>query len=585
MKILALLFCLLVSTAYASESKLFLCTEVTPTPTPEPTPTPTPEPTPEPTPTPTPEPTPIPEVKAFPGAEGFGADSVGGRGGRVIQVTNLNATGPGSFRDAVMQTGPRTVVFRVGGTITLDRRIDLTAANSHLTIAGQTAPGDGIQIKDFGFTMSGINDVVIRYLKLRTGMARMTRANYSMHDSLTISDSKNVIVDHSSIYWGPDETVCVWQASTGITIQNSIIAEGSEGMDSEGRYNTSMGLLTGGQPGGIDKITFSLHKNLIAHNNHRSPILGSGYTLDMRNNVVYNWGGGSALSVGGYQARQGHWDQPRMGSPRANVIGNFYKKGPNSGDLIGTVGGLRTNLYMYDNIAPGCPGGDCDLTKYFIEHNPLFRTTAYSPSNSGLYGVRPLQSCSGTCKVESCRDCWPPADGKCVGGPAYTCNLTTKKCASGPFKDKDCTAHSHCIDNGRGCEIRGSTLEAKFRANSPFEAPSVTTVSALEAYQALVIQKKVGANLPVQDALDSRILSEVIAGTGRFGCGGNGIACTEPSHWPALATGTPYVDKDKDGMADPWELANGRDPTKVDGADIASNGYTYLENFLNSLAQ
>jgi len=162
-------------------------------------------------------------VPAFPGAEGFGAKSIGGRGGRVIEVTNLNDSGPGSFREALDASGPRIVVFRIGGTIELKSRIRIT--NSFLTIAGQTAPGGGISLKydpEFliGDWSAGTHDIIIRYVRFRH------TANIDNQDAINIlSGSHDIILDHISASWGTDETVSVITQSHDVTIQWSIISE------------------------------------------------------------------------------------------------------------------------------------------------------------------------------------------------------------------------------------------------------------------------------------------------------------------------------------------------------------------------
>src|SRR5512139_755534 len=153
-------------------------------------------------------------IPAFPGAEGFGAATPGGRGGEVIEVTNLNDSGPGSLREAMeVRTGPRTVVFRVGGTITLTGPIEVREPNSYLTVAGQTAPGDGVQIKNYGINIrDGAHDVVLRYLRVRPGD---TTPGVGGKDGVLVYGEgtrpvHNVVVDHCSIEWATDENVDVW---------------------------------------------------------------------------------------------------------------------------------------------------------------------------------------------------------------------------------------------------------------------------------------------------------------------------------------------------------------------------------------
>lgn len=177
-------------------------------------------------------------VKAFPSAEGFGARTVGGRGGRVIEVTNLNDSGPGSFREAVAAKGPRTVVFRTGGTITLLSSI--TVINPYLTIAGQTAPGAGITLKNHPTNERSplsirTHDVIVRYIRSRPGPAATPTSTLDGIQTVgpdrlngtTVGPTNvyNIIIDHCSVSWAVDENLQV-SGTRDTTIQWNIIAEG-----------------------------------------------------------------------------------------------------------------------------------------------------------------------------------------------------------------------------------------------------------------------------------------------------------------------------------------------------------------------
>ncbi len=146
-------------------------------------------------------------VPAFPGAEGFGAQSLGGRGGNVLFVTNLNDAGPGSLRAAVEADGPRTVVFRVSGTVALKSTLAIT--RSHITIAGQTAPGDGICLKNHALAIAA-DHVIVRYIRCRPGDNTEAES-----DALSISSGRNIIVDHCSASWSVDETLSAFVLSPG----------------------------------------------------------------------------------------------------------------------------------------------------------------------------------------------------------------------------------------------------------------------------------------------------------------------------------------------------------------------------------
>ena len=158
---------------------------------------------------------------AFPGAEGAGKWARGGRGGKVIAVTNLNDAGPGSLRAAIETPGPRTVIFRVSGTIELTK--PLRVAHPYLTIAGQTAPGDGICLKGRELQIGNTHDVVIRYLRCRPGDKTSKPGDL---DAISISDAKDVIIDHCSATWSTDECLSVTRDSDRVTVQHCLIAEG-----------------------------------------------------------------------------------------------------------------------------------------------------------------------------------------------------------------------------------------------------------------------------------------------------------------------------------------------------------------------
>lgn len=186
---------------------------------------------------------------AFPTAEGYGKYTVGGRGGTVYEVTNLNDSGVGSLRAAVEASGPRTVVFRVSGTINLTKNLQIN--NPNITIAGQTAPGDGICLKKYPLIIAA-NQVIIRYLRVRLG-------GESGDDSDAVSGRfvSNVILDHISASWSVDETMSVYHCEN-ITIQWCLIAESM--------YNSNHVKGAHGFAGIWGSNNSSYHHNLLAHN-------------------------------------------------------------------------------------------------------------------------------------------------------------------------------------------------------------------------------------------------------------------------------------------------------------------------------
>ena len=274
-------------------------------------------------------------LPAFPGAEGFGSGTPGGRGGKVIEVTNLNDSGPGSLRTALTSVGPRIVVFRVAGTIVLKSKIDVK--NPYLTVAGQTAPGGGITIRNDPANgkmplLIATHDVVLRYLRIRPGPSTNDSGNL---DGVDLG-SYNIIVDHCSVSWSTDENFTGGGAHD-VTVQWSIISEGlNKSTSPKGAH--SKGLLF--REPGADHI--SVHHNLLAHNDDRNPNINAPGVLDFVNNVVYN-------------ARRWTEIKDEFGEPNVNVVNNYYKLGANTDPKKYEVfyyyySGLHPQVYVKGNI-------------------------------------------------------------------------------------------------------------------------------------------------------------------------------------------------------------------------------------------
>ena len=221
---------------------------------------------------------------AFPGAEGFGRFAKGGRGGDVYHVTSLADDGTGSLRYGIATAGgPRTIVFDVSGTIAL--RSELRIDKSYLTLAGQTAPGDGITLRDQTVSLKGCHDVIIRYLRVRLGDKHKVPSG---PDTLTTEDFDNVILDHLSLSWAIDGTHD-FRAGRNFTIQWSILSEAlHDSIHPKGPHAMCASYR---EPDG----PISLHHNLFSTCRDRHPTLGSAdpgdplTVVDFRNNVIYNW--------------------------------------------------------------------------------------------------------------------------------------------------------------------------------------------------------------------------------------------------------------------------------------------------------
>lgn len=244
---------------------------------------------------------------AFPTAEGYGKYAKGGRGGEVYEVINLNDSGKGSLREAVEASGPRTVVFRVSGNIELESPIKIK--NPYITIAGQTAPGAGICLKNYPLSIDA-NHVIVRYIRVRPG-----DVSGKDYDAISSRYTKHLILDHVSASWSVDETMSVYHCDS-ITVQWCMISESMSGS------NHVKGPHGFGGIWGSNHSTY--HHNLLAHHSSRNPRMasGSGYT-DYRNNVIYNWG---YQSLYGGEANQKGNDKFNFST--FNIVANYYKPGP-----------------------------------------------------------------------------------------------------------------------------------------------------------------------------------------------------------------------------------------------------------------
>jgi hypothetical protein len=269
------------------------------------------------------------EAFAFPGAEGFGNRVTGGRGGKILFVTNLNDSGPGSFRTAVNASGARIILFKVSGTISLITPVTITT--DHLTIAGQTAPGDGVTIRNYPVFVNGDN-IIIRFLHFRMGDAGEAEG-----DALWGRYHKDIILDHCSMSWSTDECSSFY-GNENFTMQWCILSESLRNSVHE-KGTHGYGGIWGGK-------NASFHHNLLAHHNNRNPrfdhpgvysnvdvAASMRGTVDFRNNVIYNW-----RTDASYGGEAGTF----------NMVANYYKPGP-------ATTNARRFLNAYKQATSGSP--------------------------------------------------------------------------------------------------------------------------------------------------------------------------------------------------------------------------------------
>jgi len=431
-------------------------------------------------------------IPAFPGAEGYGASARGGRGGMVVKVTNLNDSGPGSLRAAMMMTEPRMIVFEVSGTIELQTQIRLKAANSFFTLAGQTAPGDGIAIRNHKLVFDGVREGIVRHLRLRHGCA--SNCTVGVADNLTLlGNTELMIFDHLSMTWAEDEVMDVWGDNIrDITFQWSMMGEGTV-FCIEGASQNLGPLIGGGD--GIRNVTFA--NNFVAHTCFRNFMQSAGH-VSFLNNMSYNT----------FKLDYSFSLHPRSTEQiRADIIGHYFREGPQTDrrkliDVINAVGSETrqpVSLHIRD-LAPFTVSGDV---------HPFFVDDPYSLVSTRSIGSDVLPE-------------WQARDQP-LAAPRFPVQLV----------------------------------------------PSLDVPSK--------ILGSVGASLPQRDEVDQRLV-ESFHSLG-------GWESINLRQYPVLQTYDLRIDTDDDGMPDDWETRHGLDPLNAadHAGDIDNDGYSNLENFINSL--
>ena len=428
-------------------------------------------------------------VPAFPGAEGFGAKISGGRGGKVLIVSNLNDSGPGSFREACNTPGPRIVVFEVSGLIDLETPIEIKEPK--ITIAAQTAPGEGICLRKSGLVVR-TSDVIVRFLRSRPGpLSGQDMDAISMGGDSKGPEYHGAIFDHCSASWSVDECLSPSGPIYDVTVQWCLIGEPlNRSVHKKGAH------AYGSLVHGIGGIT--LHHNLWVDCDERSPRLGDNFflppwpTFDVRNNVMYNWGRlASGLTGDDFST---------------NYVGNYLRPGPSSSDRAPIV--LTKTAHV----------------KYFVQGNVVEGRPQHTKDTASMFAITSSQ-----------------------GGT----NRNAKP---------------------------GDTRKPVTLVDQPFEVPPVQTTSAELAYGEVLSQ--VGAIAPVRDAVDERLVKQVISRTGRII-----DSPDEVGGWPQYPSVRGPKDTDRDGMPDDWEVAHGLNPNQPADASMDSgDGYTNIEKYSNGLA-
>jgi pectate lyase len=456
-------------------------------------------------------------LPAFPGAQGGGAATAGGRGGQIIEVTNLNDSGSGSLRACVQTSGPRTCVFRVAGYITLNSRIDIS--NPFITIAGQSAPGQGITIRLVagyqGDPAMGIDilthDVIIRYIRVRPGAGGLTNAVRGRSAIAMEGDNYNVVVDHVSTSWSAYDNLGCWAFSGYSPIHNTThqYVISAEGLSISPLYHSKGWNCGTDQSGWGDLMTDNdVHHSLFQSNVSRNPIMQIGRTR-LVNNIAYNNNYGDAQFEGGV---------------KADLIGNVFRQGP----------------------------------EYINNHHEMQTTPAYSSgqpqSNPSFY----LRGNIGWNQADPNGDDWV-------------------------MLASDCSTHYACETGQAPQSFKRSSplpAEAFPITADPAATLAATLIPVIGAYQRLDCM---GNWVPMRDAADQRLIDEFNNGTARNWPGTSSPSSeNQVGGYPTLDPGTPCQESLHDGIPDQWKAAQGLSTLDTSlASSTAANGYTYLENYLN----
>lgn len=475
------------------------------------------------------------EIPAFPGAEGGGMYTPGGRGGKVLTVTNLNDSGEGSFRWACEQGGARIIVFNVSGIIRLETPIVVRAP--YITIAGQTAPGDGVCIAGQTFQID-THDVIIRHMRFRRGETM----SWHREDAFGGNPVGNIMIDHCSCTWGLDENISFYRhmydpsegfyqarseklPTVNVTIQNTISAKALD------TYNHSFGSTLGGE-------NASFMRNLWASNVGRNPSVGWNGVFNFVNNVLFNWHL-RTVDGGDYTAM-------------FNMINNYYKPGPAT--------------------PKGTP----------VSHRILKPEAGRSKHPYKQYGRVFAQGniVEGSPKVTA--DNWN--GGIQVENKHNTGDYTQQMRAYKPFP----MPYVKIMSANEAYDYVLNNVGATIPCRDKVDEIIVNEVRTGEIYY----EKKLPKKNPYGDTWGLAEKSQNEDGSFRHRRMGNdsykvGII-TDPCQMGGYPEykGEPYVDTDKDGMPDDWEHKNGLNPNDASDAngDLTGDGYTNIEKYINGIS-
>ena len=489
------------------------------------------------------------DAPAFPGAEGHGRYVTGGRGGKVIHVTNLNDSGTGSLRWALSQSGTKTIVFDVSGYIDLKSQLNVS---SNTTIAGQTAPGDGITLRYYTLYFGKSDNVIVRFIRCRRSQVKDVNDGA---DATWGRNRKNIILDHCSFSWSIDEVASFYD-NLNFTMQWCNVTEAlANPGHSKGAH--SYGGIWGGK-------NASFHHNFLAHMQNRVPRFNGarynwdGYDktlyensiqaerVDFRNCVMYNWGNGNGCYGG-------------PGGGYINMVNNYYKAGP------GTSNKTRvTQVSVSDASNAGKNPFPGYASRYYINGN--YVTAASSPENYDWQGV-------------------------IYDSGLYTIN-----------GEKYIADPNHYYGENQTYEKNTNGVDCiRLKLDEPIDAGEVTTHNAQTAYEKVL--KYCGASY-VRDACDLRYAEEAENGTTTFKGAivkragildvindPEGTEDPTTASYPTLREEKrpDSFDTDGDGIPDEWETANGLNPSDDSDGNaytIDTKGYyTNLEVYLNSIVE